>query len=116
MLDVNKSGRQWEYNKEEHTLQQPLTTIKGLGVAAMDQLVMHRPFSTVEEFLFHPDIKYSKLNKKALDVLVRAGACNDLVDERFKGLKHFWSAVVVDRPKNKKVSSLKTRLLPLKLN
>jgi DNA polymerase-3 subunit alpha len=102
MLDVNKSGRQWEYNKEEHTLQQPLTTIKGLGVAAMDQLVMHRPFSTVEEFLFHPDIKYSKLNKKALDVLVRAGACNDLVDERFKGLKHFWSAVVVDRPKNKK--------------
>jgi len=52
--------------------------------------------------LFHPDVKYSKLNKKALDVLVRAGACSHLVDERFKGLKHFWSAVVVDRPKNKK--------------
>jgi len=35
-------------------------------------------------------------------VLVRAGACNHLVDDRFTGLKHFWSAAVVDRPKNKK--------------
>ena len=68
----------------------------------MDQVVMNRPFNTVEEFLFHPDVKYSKLNKKALDVLVRAGACNHMIDERFKGLKHFWSAAVVDRPKNKK--------------
>ena len=101
-LDVNISGREWEYDEENKALLQPLTTIKGLGAAAMDQVVQHRPFNTVEDFLFHPDVKYSKLNKKALDVLVRAGACNDMVDERFKGLRHFWSAAVVDRPKNKK--------------
>ena len=101
-LDVNISGRQWEYDEKKNSLLQPLTTIKGLGSSAMDQVVHNRPFNTVEDFLFHPDVKYSKLNKKALDVLVRAGACNDLVDERFKGLKHFWSAAVVDRPKNKK--------------
>lgn len=101
-LDVNISGRQWEYDEKENSLLQPLTTIKGLGASAMDQVVHNRPFNTVEDFLFHPDVKYSKLNKKALDVLVRAGACNDLVDERFRGLKHFWSAAVVDRPKNKK--------------
>ena len=47
-------------------------------------------------------MKYSKLNKKALDVLCRAGAMDDLVDERFSGDKHFWSAVCVDRPKSKK--------------
>ena len=101
-LNVNLSGRQWEYDEDSKSLLQPLTTIKGLGVAAMDQVVMNRPFNTVEEFLFHPDVKYSKLNKKALDVLVRAGACNHMIDERFRGLKHFWSAAVVDRPKNKK--------------
>ena len=101
-LNINKSGKQWEYDEKENSLLQPLTTIKGLGDAAMQQVVNNRPFHTVEDFLFHPDVTYSKLNKKALDVLVRAGACNDLVDERFKGLKHFWSAVVVDRPKNKK--------------
>lgn len=101
-LNVNKSGKQWEYDEDEHGLLQPLTTIKGLGDAAMEQLVLNRPFHTVEDFLFHPDVAYSKLNKKALDVLVRAGACNKLMDSRFTGMKHFWSAVVVDRPKNKK--------------
>ena len=101
-LNINVSGKQWEFDEESLTLLQPLTTIKGLGAAAMEQVVNNRPFNTVEDFLFHPDVKYSKLNKKALDVLVRAGACNHLVDERFAGLKHFWSAAVVDRPKNKK--------------
>ena len=101
-LNINLSGKQWEYDEENKMLRQPLTTIKGLGASAMEQVVNNRPFNTPEDFLFHPDVKYSKLNKKALDVLVRAGACSHLVDERFKGLKHFWSAVVVDRPKNKK--------------
>ena len=27
---------------------------------------------------------------------------NDLIDERFTGDKHFWSAAIVDRPKNRK--------------
>ena len=101
-LNVNVSGKQWEYDEATNSLLQPLTTIKGLGDAAMEQVVNNRPFHTVEDFLFHPDVKYSKLNKKALDVLVRAGACDHLKDDRFTGMKHFWSAVVVDRPKNKK--------------
>ena len=101
-LNVNVSGKQWEYDRENNSLLQPLTTIKGLGDSAMEQVVNNRPFHTVEDFLFHPDVKYSKLNKKALDVLVRAGACDHLMDDRFNGMKHFWSAVVVDRPKNKK--------------
>jgi len=42
------------------------------------------------------------LNKKALDVLCRAGALGDLIDERFTGDKHFWSAAIVDRPKSRK--------------
>jgi len=101
-LNVNISGKQWEYEHSTNSLLQPLTTIKGLGASAMEQVVNNRPFHTVEDFLFNPDVKYSKLNKKALDVLVRAGACDHLMDDRFTGMKHFWSAVVVDRPKNKK--------------
>ena len=101
-LNVNISGKQWEYDESTNSLLQPLTTIKGLGDAAMEQVVNNRPFHTVEDFLFHPDVKYSKLNKQALDVRVRAGACDHLKDDRFTGMKHFWSAVVVDRPKNKK--------------
>ena len=101
-LDVNTSGTQWEISEDGKTLIQPLTSIKGLGSAAVTQLLANRPFNTPEEFLFNEDIIYSKLNKKALDVLCRSGAMDELMDDRFAGRKHFWSALAVDRPKNLK--------------
>jgi hypothetical protein len=52
--------------------------------------------------LFDGGVVARKLNKKSLDALCRASAMNDLMDDRFYGDKHFWSAVVVDKPKNKK--------------
>ena len=61
-----------------------------------------RPFNIIEDFLFNENIVYSKLNKKALDVLARSEALDCLIDDRFEGSKHFWTATVVERPKNKK--------------
>ncbi len=101
-LNVNTSGKVWEISSDGKTLIQPLTSIKGLGSSAMDQILTHRPFKSIEEFLFHDDIVYSKLNKKALDVLCQSGALKSLQDERFTGAKHFWSAVAVDRPRKPK--------------
>ena len=98
-ININSSGRRWEISKDGKTLYQPLSSIKGLGDAAIDEIMANRPFHKVEDLLFSESISYSKLNKKALDVLCRAQALNTLVDERFTGLKHFWSAVCVDRPK-----------------
>ncbi|HHZ95328.1 MAG TPA: DNA polymerase III subunit alpha, partial [Flavobacteriales bacterium] len=101
--DVNTSSFVWEIDpNNEKRLVQPLAGLKGLGDAAIEQIVANRPFNNVEEFLFHDDIVYSKLNKKALDVLVRSGAMNKLIDGRFTGRKHFWSAVAVDRVYSKK--------------
>jgi DNA polymerase-3 subunit alpha len=101
-LDVNISGVQWEIAEDNYTLIQPLNSIKGLGDKAIEQLIEHRPFDNVEDLLFHEEVVYSKLNKKALDVLCRSQALDCLIDERFTGAKHFWSTVVVDRPKNRK--------------
>ena len=101
-VDVNTSGRTWEIGKDGKTLVQPLTSIKGFGESAMDQILDHRPFTDIEDFLFREEVKYAKLNKKALDALCRAGAMDSLMDDRFTGRKHFWSASVVDRPKTKK--------------
>jgi len=101
-LDVNTSGRVWEISEDGETLIQPLTSVKGLGEAAIDQIVHNRPYKKVEDFIFNENMVYSKLNKKALDVLVRSGAMNGLVDDRFSGLKHFWSAIAVDRPRKLK--------------
>ena len=100
-VDINVSGRNWETDGSK-TLVQPLTSIKGLGDKAMDQILEHRPFNNVEELLFNEEISYSKLNKKALDVLVRSGACDSMIDERFKHTRHFWMSAVNERPKNKK--------------
>jgi len=101
-VDINSSGRTWEISEDGKTLIQPLTAIKGLGDKAIDQILLNRPFEDVEGFLFNENIVYSKLNKKALDVLCRSQALNCLVDNRFTGLKSFWSAVAVDRAKTKK--------------
>ena len=101
--DINTSSFVWEIDpNNDKILVQPLAGLKGLGDAAIQQIVDHRPFNNIEEFLFHDDIVYSKLNKKALDVLCRSGALNKLMDDRFTGRKHFWSAVAVERVYNRK--------------
>ena len=101
-LDVNKSGTVWEISEDGKTLIQPLTSIKGLGMSAIEQILDNRPFINAEDLLFREDVSYSKLNKKALDALCRGGALDNIVDDRFSGRKHFWSACVVERPKNLK--------------
>ena len=101
-LDINKSGTVWEISEDGKTLIQPLTSIKGLGIAAIEQILENRPFINAEDLLFREGVSYSKLNKKALDALCRGGALDNIVDDRFTGRKHFWSACVVERPKNLK--------------
>jgi DNA polymerase III subunit alpha len=98
-LNINTSGKVWEISKDGKTLIQPLSSIKGLGVAAIEEIYKGRPFLSVEEFLFSENVIYSKLNKKMLDVLCRSGTLNILQDERFTGSRHFWSAIAVDRPR-----------------
>ena len=101
-LNVNTSGSVWEISEDGTTLIQPLTSIKGLGEKAIEQIVKHRPFNTIEEFLFHEKVVYSKLNKKSLIALCEAQALNDLVDDRFTGLHHFWMAACKERPRKEK--------------
>ncbi len=101
-LNVNTSGVNWEISADGKTLIQPLSSIKGLGIKAIEQIINNRPFNTVEEFLFHPDITYSKLNKKSIHALTLAQALNVLVDDRFTGLRHFWTAISEKRPRKEK--------------
>ena len=101
-ININTSGAQWEITPDGTTLIQPLSSIKGLGDKAIEQIINHRPFHTIEELLFNEEMIYSKLNKKALNVLTLCGALDFLIDDRFCNLKHFWAATVEDRPKTKK--------------
>ena len=91
----------WEISEDGKTLIQPLTDVKGFGDSALIQVTNNRPFLNAEDLLFREEVVYSKLNKRCLDALCRAGALDNLVDNQFTGRKHFWSACVVDRPKTK---------------
>ena len=101
-VSINKSMIDWTIDDDGKTLIQPLTSIKGLGEKAIEQIIEHRPFNTVEELLFNKEIIYSKLNKRAINVLIKAEALTSLMDERFNNLKHFWTVVADNRPKTKK--------------
>lgn len=101
-IDINLSTTKWSIEEDNKSLRQPFNSIKGLGEAAIKQIMDNRPFNTAEELLFNEGISYSKLNKKVIDVLCRCGALDNLIDERFTGDKHFWGAVACERPKNKK--------------
>ena len=101
-LNVNTSGVNWEISEDGKTLIQPLSSIKGLGIKAIEQIIEHRPFNTIEEFLFHEKIVYSKLNKKSIHALTLSQAMNELIDDRFTGLAHFYAAVAEDRPRKEK--------------
>jgi len=101
-VDINSSGVSWEPSKSDKSLIQPLLSIKGLGEKAVEQIILNRPFKTVEDLLFNEKIKYAKLNKRALDVLIRSGACDNIKDSRFANSKHFWLATAFERPKTRK--------------
>ena len=109
-LNVNTSGVNWEISPDGKTLVQPLSSIKGLGIKAIEQIIEHRPFNTVEEFLFHPSITYSKLNKKSISALCLSQALASLMDDRFSGMRHFFNAIAEDRPRKEKnlIENIKT--------
>jgi DNA polymerase-3 subunit alpha len=100
--NVNNSEDRWQISKDGQTFYQPLSSIKGLGEKAIEQIINNRPFKTIDDILFNDKIQYTKLNKKGFDVLARSGALDDLVDNRFTGRKHFWMSFCADRPKTKK--------------
>ena len=102
---VNYSDMDWSI-KDVNTLVQPLSSIKGLGEKAIEQILEHRPFKTIEELIYNEKITYSKLNKKALDVLIRCQALDELQDSRFKNMKHFWTCVVEQKAKTKEKFAL----------
>jgi DNA polymerase-3 subunit alpha len=101
-LNVNTSGLTWEISDDGNTLIQPLSSIKGLGSTAIKEIMAHRPFNTVEDFLFNDRMLYSKVNKKSIDALARSQAMNELIDDRFSGMRHFWRAIANDRPRKEK--------------
>ncbi len=82
--DVNYSGDEWTYNKELQALMPPLSSIKGLGDKAMDEILSARPFKNLNDLFYDSEgeWRHSKVNKTCFEALCQIEAFSSL--EEFK--------------------------------
>ena len=72
-LDINASGTVWEIAEEDNkTLIQPLTSVKGLGDSAIEQILNNRPFTSIDNLLFNEGITYSTVSYTHLTLPTKA--------------------------------------------
>lgn len=89
--DVNVSKNGFTVDFESNALRYGLSGISGIGDAASVQILEDRPFTSMDDFEERSSRKYSKVNKKARDRLLRVGALDCF------GARADWTAV--DRAK-----------------
>ena len=83
-VDINNS-KLHEWNFVNNSWLPPLTSLKGVGDAGASELINTRPeggFKNVHDFLFNEFgfWRWSKLNKKCLEVLIKMESLNSLDD------------------------------------
>jgi len=71
--NVNKSNA--EFTPIDDKILFGLSAIKGVGSKAIESIVANRPYESIEDFILKVDT--SKVNKKVLEQLIKAGAMDD---------------------------------------
>jgi len=78
--DINTSSEVWVFSEERGGFVPPLTAIKGVGSAAVQEILERRPFDNIDQLLFTEDGKWkpSKMNKTCFDSLCKIEAFSSL--------------------------------------
>lgn len=78
--DINLSGRTWTYSPQAEALVPPLSSFKGVGDVAMQEILDNRPYRNMDELLYDEDgaWKHSKMNKRCFAALTKMEAFNSL--------------------------------------
>jgi DNA polymerase-3 subunit alpha len=78
--DVNYSGNEWEYSDEAKSFVPPLSSVKGVGATAMEEIMIKRPYGCLRDLLYDEDgaWKHSKMNKTAFKSLCKVEAFGSL--------------------------------------
>jgi DNA polymerase III subunit alpha len=71
--DINYSGHEWEWSDDRTAFVPPLTSVKGVGKAAVEEIMKFRPYHSLSDFLYEEDgkWKHSKVNKTCFDSLCK---------------------------------------------
>ena len=79
-VDINHSGLEWNYSEDLKAFVPPLTSLKGVGDKAVDEIFENRPYKNLDDLFYDENgkWKHSKLNKTAFDALCKMEAFNSL--------------------------------------
>lgn len=79
-VDINVSGHSWTIDDEKKMLMPSFKTVKGIGEAAIDEIIENRPYGDIESLLWNEDgtWKHSKFNKRALESLTKIEAFDSM--------------------------------------
>jgi DNA polymerase-3 subunit alpha len=82
--DINYSGEVWNYSEELEAFVPPLSSIKGVGETAMEEIMQNRPYKSLDDLLFdgEGEWRHSKVNKTALRALCMIEALGSLKELR----------------------------------
>lgn len=84
-IDVNYSGKEWQYSDAAQAFVPPLTSVKGIGSSAVDEILTSRPYKNLSSMLFDEAGTWrpSKINKTVLTALCRIEALESLEDFQY---------------------------------
>ena len=79
-VDVNTSDTVWSFIEKQNGFVPPLSSMKGVGGAAVDEILANRPYTDLSNLLFDDEGKWrhSKMNKRCFDSLCKVEAFGSL--------------------------------------
>lgn len=83
--DINYSGKQWDYSEEAGAFVPPLGSVKGIGNAAVEEILVNRPYKDLKTMLYDDagDWRHSKVNKTVLTALCQIEGLESLEDFQY---------------------------------
>ena len=83
--DVNYSGKQWDFSSEAAAFVPPLGSVKGIGSAAVEEIMVNRPYKDLKTMLYDEtgEWRHSKVNKTVLSALCQIEGLESLEDFQY---------------------------------
>jgi DNA polymerase-3 subunit alpha len=81
-IDINYSDKEWVFSEDINAFVPSLASVKGIGEAAVDEILSLRPFASIDDFLYDEqgNWRLSKANKTCLSALCQIGGLSSLSD------------------------------------
>lgn len=89
-VDINYSGMTWQYSEELQAFFPPLTSVKGVGETAAEEIIRTRPFKNLHDLFWNADGEWyhSKMNKTSFVNLCKVEGFSSLEEFRSGKIKH----------------------------